>query len=80
MRRWRVLAWSDKPEHVQEIVFHCVDCDGDARLPTNASDLVIAQLGHGVITDLSPSSNVIPDQIECPHCRRRFGRAPEDAR
>ena len=69
-----MLAWCDRPESVKTLEYTCLGCGGDALLPINAADIAIAQAGQGIVCDHAPSPNLMPDEIECPHCRRRYER------
>lgn len=75
MRRWRILAWADRPERTRDVEFNCTRCEMDSKLPVNAADLIIAQMHDGLVADSMPSRNMMPDVIQCPHCRRRMERA-----
>jgi len=75
MRRWRILGWADRPQTTREVEFYCTRCKKDSKLLVNAADLIIAQIDDGVVADHKPSSNMLPDCIQCPHCRRKLEKA-----
>ena len=74
MRRWKILKNENPPSRVVDIEFGCAHCYRDSLLPVNALDLVIAQVGSALVTDKYPSEDLMPDEIECPHCRRKYKR------
>jgi len=46
----------------------------EALLEVNGEDLILAQMGAGLVTDTAPSEHLLPLEIECPHCQRRYSR------
>ena len=74
VRSWKVLSWPEEPASTKRLAYMCLGCLEESWLPVNAADLVIAQLHQGLVTDSAPSSNLMPDSVECPHCRRKLER------
>jgi hypothetical protein len=75
MKRWKVLRWHDRPDRTREIEFDCLfGCGQTAALEVSACGLIEAQIGMQVIEDPCDEPVSMPDEIECPYCRRIFGR------
>lgn len=75
MKRWRIHAWKDRPDSWQEILFTCADgCGREARLEIGVG-IVEAQLGMGIVSDPRNPVGSMPEEIECPYCRRIFSYA-----
>ena len=72
MRRWRIRRWKDRPAITQEIAFTCVNGCWKESLLKLGTGLVEAQLWMGIIYDPANPVKSIPQEIECPHCRRIF--------
>ena len=62
------------PRLRREIEFTCVGCMKEALLEVNREDVILAQVDAGLVTDMVPSERLMPLEIECPHCQRRYSR------
>lgn len=75
MRRWKILVWNDRPKVTHDIEYACLGCFNESLMPINIEDLPIAQVDKGIVFDSFPTSNAMPDAMECPHCRKQIERA-----
>lgn len=77
MRKWRILRWTDRPAHTHEIEYCCANgCMRESLLPVAGTP--VAQVGMGLVFDTSERN--MPQDIQCPWCRRSYTSEHEKAR
>lgn len=80
MKRWKVIKRGEEPRLRRDLEFTCVGCWRDSLLEVNREDTILAQVEAGLVTDLAPSVDLMPLEIECPHCQRRYERGESNLR